>query len=128
MNKNERREYIAEKIFEAKKKFRYHTWIMIPGKEFHPPFDWQFPDGRIVDSKTDFESLPEWAGSICEVILPMLAEREWIIVPGIGGLVDIFNSELTELIINELNGPQKLQTALVDAHIKIEKEKKQQRA
>nr|EMN23126.1 hypothetical protein LEP1GSC063_2654 [Leptospira santarosai serovar Arenal str. MAVJ 401] len=42
--------------------------------------------------------------------------------------MDIFNSELTELIINELNGPQKLQTALVDAHIKIEKEKKQQRA
>lgn len=118
MTPQQRREYIAEKIFRAKKKFRYHTWIMIPGKEFHPPFDWQFPDGRIVDSKTNFESLPEWVGPICDVVLPMMGKEFFIIEPWEDGDISIlYNGDL------EIIGKRNFRTALIDAHIKISEEK-----
>ncbi|MBW9233602.1 hypothetical protein JQK62_15040 [Leptospira santarosai] len=118
MTPQQRREYIAEKIFRAKKKFRYHTWIMIPGKEFHPPFDWQFPDGRIVDSKTNFEFLPEWVGPICEVVLPMFGDMGWSIFPLRDGLIFIF--ELTDSDEPKIIIPNRpFVTALIDACIKI---------
>ncbi len=91
---------------------------MIPGKEFHPPFDWQFPDGRIVDSKTNFESLPEWVGPICDVVLPMMGKEFFIIEPWEDGDISIlYNGDL------EIIGKRNFRTALIDAHMKISEEK-----
>ncbi|EKN89919.1 hypothetical protein LEP1GSC034_1043 [Leptospira interrogans str. 2003000735] len=129
MNYKERREYIAEKILKAKKRIKYITWFHAPGKDFQPPFDWEFPDGKIIDSKTDFEFLNEWVGPICEVVLPMLTKRNWSILP-IGSKVTII--ELIQFESKEIQAYdfinvimfEPLVTALVDSHIKIEKEKK----
>ncbi|WP_032927509.1 hypothetical protein [Leptospira santarosai] len=125
MNKNERREYIAEKIFEAKKKLVVRTYLV--GKEEHK-YNWIFPSGKIVDSKTDFEFLPEWVGPICEVVLPMLEANDLCIVP-FGCGIGIFRTEAKWIDGPFVwSGSKDLSIALVDAHIKIEKEKKQQRA
>ncbi|MDI7187915.1 hypothetical protein QMM42_17225 [Leptospira santarosai] len=117
MTPQQRREYIAEKIFRAKKKFKYITWLHVPGKEFHPPFDWQFPDGRIVDSKTNFESLPEWTGPICDVVLPMIAKKGWHMSFLFNGHVDICDSESWAILDIP---PAPLSTVLIDIHIKTQ--------
>ncbi|WP_032924004.1 hypothetical protein [Leptospira santarosai] len=118
MTPQQRREYIAEKIFRAKKKFKYITWLHFPGKELQPPFDWQFPDGRIVDSKTDFESLPEWTGPICDVVLPMMGDEFFTIESwGDGDISILYNGDL------EIIGKRNFRTALIDAHMKISEEK-----
>ncbi|MCL8268133.1 hypothetical protein M9Y82_16170 [Leptospira weilii] len=128
-DKEKRREYIAEKIFRAKKRIKYITWLHIPGKEFQPPFDWEFPDGRIIDSKTDFEFLHEWVGPICEIVLPMLTERNWAVLP-IGSKVTIIeliplkSKEEPVYGFNNVITFEPLITALIDSHIKIDMEKK----
>ncbi|MDI7156261.1 hypothetical protein QMM53_06830 [Leptospira santarosai] len=125
-----RREYIAEKIFRAKKKIKYITWLHVPGKEFQPPFDWEFPDGRIINSKTDFEFLPEWVGPICEILLPILAKRNWVIL-SMGEKISIIEmkSKNKPECIEDLGYDfeniiflKPISTALIDAYIKIEKE------
>ncbi len=121
MTPQERREYIAEKILGANKKIQYgKTWLHVPGKEFEPPFEWEFPDGRIVNSKTDFESLLEWVGPICEVVFPLLARENWSISFLYNGHVSLNDSE-GWAIVDIRTGP--LATVLVKAHIKITEEK-----
>ncbi|WP_061252108.1 hypothetical protein [Leptospira interrogans] len=117
-DKEDRREYIAEKIFRAKKRINYMTWLHIPGKEFQPPFDWEFPDGRIIDSKTDFEFLPKWIGPLCEEIFPMLSEKNWHISFLNNGHVSLVDSE-GWAVLDIRTGP--LATVLINAHIKGEK-------
>ncbi|EMF83491.1 hypothetical protein LEP1GSC188_1414 [Leptospira weilii serovar Topaz str. LT2116] len=113
----QRCEYIAEKILGANKKIQYgKTWLHVPDKEFEPPFEWEFPDGRIVNSKTDFESLPEWVGSICGVVLPLLSEKDWNISFLYNGHVSLEDST-GWAILDIRTGP--LATVLIDAHIKI---------
>ncbi len=120
MTPQERREYIAEKILGAKKKILYYTWLYVTGKEFHLPFEWEFPDGRIVNSKTDFESLSEWVSPLFEEIFPMLAGEKWIISFLYNGHVSLIDSKGWE-ILGIRTGP--LAMVLVDAHIKITEKK-----
>ncbi|WP_413462725.1 hypothetical protein [Leptospira santarosai] len=94
-------------------------------------YDYVFPDGRIIDAKTDFEFLPEWTGPICEVVLPMLTNLNWVILP-IGEKVSIIklypvylNNELNNYDFSNIIFLKPFTTALVDAYIKMEKEKKQ---
>ncbi|QOI42888.1 hypothetical protein Lepto782_11865 [Leptospira interrogans serovar Canicola] len=120
MTQQQRNDYIAEKILGANKKIQHDkTWLYVPGKEFEPPFEWEFPDGRIVNSKTDFESLPEWVGPICEVVFPLLAEENWNISFLYNGYVSLVDSEGWAIVDIRI-GP--LSTVLVNAHIKISEE------
>ncbi|AXR68223.1 hypothetical protein [Leptospira mayottensis] len=124
MTQQQRNDYIAEKILGAKKKILYHTWLHVKGKEFHPPFEWEFPKGETLNSRTNFEFLPEWVGPICEVVLPMLTKQNWAVLP-IGSKVTII--ELTQFESKEIRAYdfknviafEPLVTALIDAHIKI---------
>ncbi|EKT88341.1 hypothetical protein [Leptospira santarosai] len=107
--------YIAEKVFRAKKKLVARTYLV--GKEEFE-YDWVFPDGRIIDSKTNFEFLPEWVGPICEVVLPMIGDMGWSIFPLRDGLIFIF--ELTDSDEPKIIIPNRpFVTALIDACIKI---------
>lgn len=111
MTPEQRREYIAEKILGFKK-IRETRWELPRWK-----FMW---NGPFVTTLPDFESLPEWTGPICEVVLPMLEELDLCIVP-IGRGIGICDVEKSSDYDNcWLWLPNKnLSTALVDAHIKI---------
>ncbi|WP_032927005.1 hypothetical protein [Leptospira santarosai] len=112
---NKRKQYIAENIFRAKKKLVERTYLV--GKEEYE-YDWIFPDGRIVDSKTNFESLPEWVGPICEVVLPLIGDKGWSIFPlrdGLTFIYELMDSDQLEIIIPS----RPFVTVLIDAFIKI---------
>ncbi|WP_016754630.1 hypothetical protein [Leptospira santarosai] len=111
---NKRKQYIAENIFRAKKKLVERTYLV--GKEEYE-YDWIFPDGRIVDSKTNFESLPEWVGPICDVVLPMIAKKGWHMSFLFNGHVDICDSESWAILDIP---PAPLSTVLIDIHIKTQ--------
>ncbi|EJP04926.1 hypothetical protein J9305_12670 [Leptospira interrogans] len=119
MTQQQRNDYIAEKILGAKKKILYHTWLYVKGKEFHPPFEWEFSKGETFNSRTDFESLPEWVGPICGVVFPLLAQKNWCISFLHNGHVSLRDSE-DWAILNIRTGS--LATILIDAHIKISEE------
>ncbi|WOT12214.1 hypothetical protein [Leptospira interrogans] len=113
----QRCEYIAEKILCAKKRIQYgKTWLYVPDKEFEPPFEWEFSKGETFNSRTDFESLPEWVGPICEVMFPLLAKKNWSISFLYNGHVSLRDSE-GWAVLDIRTGP--LATVLIDAHIKI---------
>ncbi|WP_036058307.1 hypothetical protein [Leptospira sp. P2653] len=116
MTQQRRNDYIAEKILDAKKKILYHTWLHVKGKDFHPPFEWEFPDGKIRDSETDFESLSEWVGPISEAVFPLLAKKNWSISFLYNGHVNLVDSE-GWAVLDIRTGP--LATVLIDTHIKI---------
>jgi hypothetical protein len=115
MTPEQRREYIAEKILKGKR--------INPSEQYE--IDYSVPDqwlinGNLYKIDTDFESLPEWTGLICEVVLPMLAENGYVIWPIEEGLVRIgpwMSSLSKDFIVG------KFSIALVDAHIKITGEK-----
>ncbi|TGK10367.1 hypothetical protein [Leptospira stimsonii] len=101
-----RREYISEKILNGER-------IYFNGDKL---LGWFIPSlHRFFPADTDFEFLPEWTGPICEVVLPILAEREcWIIFKPTSFWINNLSPE--EYLLKDFT------TALVDAYIKITKE------
>ncbi|EMS84096.1 hypothetical protein LEP1GSC073_2735 [Leptospira noguchii str. Cascata] len=110
MTQQERREYIAEKILKGEKFYLEEEFIgwKLKGRDL------------LVFAKTDFESLPEWVGPICDVVFPMLSEKGWSI-SFLGNGYASLCGPLGWAILDIRTGP--ISTVLVDAHIKIENDK-----
>lgn len=126
MTPEQRREYIAEKIL---------GWIkqLTSGVGQIPVFVFYLKTGEFIlpEFLPDFESLPEWTGPICEVVLPMLA-REGIDIcffnPQENEFKFYFDDQTTDTMISLDRYSREYYThefitALVDAHIKITGEK-----
>lgn len=126
MTPEQRREYIAEKILGWVGPVEYIEGYLNKG--------WFNEFGLLVHESIqlpDFESLPEWIGPICEVVLPMLAENDLFIYPH-GA-----HTEIREVWVNNpfaisdivnideicFCWSENFSSALVDAHIKITGEK-----
>ncbi|WP_032915457.1 hypothetical protein [Leptospira santarosai] len=107
MNKNERREYIAETILDGDRICHDNKFL-----------GWYIPRVyRFFPIDTDFESLPEWTGPICDVVLPIMGKEFFTIEPWDDGDISIlYNGDL------EIIGKRNFRTALVDAHMKISEE------
>ncbi|WP_032918469.1 hypothetical protein [Leptospira santarosai] len=117
----QRNEYIAEKILDGDRICYDNNRLL----------GWYIPKVyRFFPIDTNFESLPEWTGPICDVVLPILAERNWTIVPKINGNATVMKFEFDQsegdwewfTILSERPFP----TVLVDAHMKISEEKGEQ--
>lgn len=120
MTPQQRREYIAEKILGWKRDPRY-GWKSFDGSR------WQYHVGL-----PDFESLPEWTGPICEVVLPLFAEHGISIhfhQSQEGNKPMFFFDDGTTdpmISLDRYQGPFYLEEfikRIVDAHIKITGEK-----
>jgi hypothetical protein len=112
MTPQQRREYIAEKILGWTKVGKI-WWT--PGKISQQEYPNKLPG---------FESLPEWTGPICEVVLPLLWEQGWYLVPCADAGCEIWEvAPDWETEDNLIISLCKFTTALVDAHIKITGEK-----
>ncbi|WP_052578559.1 hypothetical protein [Leptospira santarosai] len=120
----QRNEYIAEKILGWEK-----FYSQISG------WSWRTPKGDLFFKLPDFESLSEWTGPICDVVLPMLAEEDLFIYPYNSGRVEIREAcvpnpfKITDSEkIDEICFTHGLSliSALIDAHMKISEEKGEQ--
>ncbi|MDI7183581.1 hypothetical protein [Leptospira santarosai] len=121
----QRNEYIAEKILDGDRICHDNKFL-----------GWYIPKVyRFFPIDTDFESLPEWTGPICDVVLPMLAEEDLFIYPYNSGRVEIREAcvpnpfKITDSEkIDEICFTHGLSliSALIDAHMKISEEKGEQ--
>jgi hypothetical protein len=122
MNPQQRREYIATRIlpFEI-----IETEGPFKGWWFHEDYGYINPER---EDESDFESLPEWTGPICEVVFPILA-KEWISIhfceskKGEEPMFYLDDGSTDPMIsLDRYMGPFPLREftqRIVDAHIKI---------
>ncbi|MDI7185568.1 hypothetical protein QMM42_04960 [Leptospira santarosai] len=104
----QRNAYIAEKILDGDR-------IGYDNNKF---LGWYIPKlNRFFPIDTDFESLPEWTGPICDVVLPMIAKKGWHMSFLFNGHVDICDSESWAILDIP---PAPLSTVLIDIHIKTQ--------
>ncbi|MDI7202021.1 hypothetical protein QMM44_00965 [Leptospira santarosai] len=107
----QRNAYIAEKILDGDRICYDNNKLL----------GWYIPKVyRFFPIDTDFESLPEWTGPICDVVLPMLAEEGWSMSFLLNGHVEVCDSEGWAILDIP---PAPFRTILIDTHLKISEEK-----